>query len=211
MSEKSSKKQAWTSWFSRRGKDAAEELTTSQNKSATTRSGSKNTLLISWNIAALATVLLPLFMFMIARLVNRNGEQNEGNQGAEEEQRSWWDRLWWWGGNDDNVADDDGPRWWWYFWWWGTGALAFVYIWSLLFFGFLVWGGNQVLAAKKEGRTLVAVLVTFANLAFLCCIMVGNLEVRTCPHQDLHLRCALTLQCFDRRWNMKLTRLDAVG
>jgi hypothetical protein len=111
-----------------------------------------STVLKSWNISAVATVVLPLFIFMIARLVNR--DNNGGRR-----------RLWWWGG--EGQPEGEG----------GSGALFFVYIWSLLLFAYLVWYGNRVLSKEKENQiqVLLAALFVFANLAFLCSILMGSL------------------------------------
>jgi hypothetical protein len=101
-------------------------------------------LLLGFNIAAGATVLLPLFMWMIARLIREDGE---GNRAAE-----------------------DG----------GQGAtLGFVYIWSLVAFGCIIWHGNQVLErdSKELLKVLLASLAVFCNLAFLLSVFTGSLAV----------------------------------
>ena len=49
----------------------------------------------------------------------------------------------------------------------------------LALFALLVWRGNKVLTSGKDERALFAALVVFANLAFLCCILVAGLGVRS--------------------------------
>jgi hypothetical protein len=139
-------------WFSRRGTDDDQ----------------KGSLSSAWNSAAGATVLLPLFLFLMARLVNNIREG--GGDGGEGE-GGWW---WWW--QQDRPQEERGTK----------GALGFVYIWSLIIFALLVWRGDRVLEHKKDHRALFAALVVFANLAFLCCIlMVAGLQaVRNMSRQS---------------------------
>jgi hypothetical protein len=163
-----------------------------------------SSLLKLWNISAVATVALPLFIFFIARLVNRDG----GGAGEENKEGSNW---WWWGGNiqnnengeegggqeeeeaaaeeEEEQEDEEGRR---ILWWWGSennpeeeergnGTLVFVYIWSLLVFAYLIWYGNRVLKKEKENpmQVLLASLFFFANLAFLCSMMSGGFVFQT--------------------------------
>jgi len=118
--------------------------------------------------------MLPLVIYGIASLVNR------GDGGNEE---GWWGR--WWGGEEGGGGGGENQGW----WRWGNGgeaqrenqgrgALAFVYLWSLALFALLVWRGNRVLSNNKDDRALFAALVVFANLAFLCWIMIAGLGVR---------------------------------
>ena len=96
---------------------------------------------------------------------------------------------------DDAVADDDEERRNLIWWWWGKGeeeeggqdearvvrgrrALIFVYIWSLFIFAYLVWIGNRALGNNgndKQHQILLMGLIVFANLAFVCSILVGCL------------------------------------
>jgi hypothetical protein len=120
--------------------------------------------LLSFNIAAGATVILPLFMWMIACLVG--GDRDGGG-----EENSWWswgnrDGEGWWG---NQPAEERGQ---------GV-ALGFVYFWSLVLFGGIVWYGNRVL--EKDNKELLkgflVTLIVFTNLALMLAVLTGGLGV----------------------------------
>lgn len=116
-----------------------------------------------WNVAALATVLVPLLILMFARIFN--GE--EGGGGGEEE--GFW--SWSWFRNNEGGGGGEERN---------GGALVFVYLWSLLSFLVLVWFGNKVLGGEaggdreKAAPTLFVALLGFTNLAFLCFILMQS-------------------------------------
>lgn len=146
-------------------------------------------LLIGWNGSALTSLLLPLIIMVIARCVNvreddENGNNNDDNNN-DGSNRSWWK---FWGGNNNNNNEDNGggsqdaniP------WWWfsgrerdpedeGRGALIFVYIWSWLLFLSLVLYGNIVFQRGSDFEGLQGALIMFANLAFMCLVLVAGL------------------------------------
>ena len=140
------------------------------NNENSSSSSSSSSLLTSWQVSALATVALPLFFFLVSGIFSQDGGGEEGG---------WWSNFW--------NNDEERGGWW---WWWqndhqeeqrgnGGAALGFVYCWSLVLFGVLVWRGSKVLEKKKDYRALFAVLVVFANLAFLCWILVAGSGVRS--------------------------------
>jgi hypothetical protein len=115
--------------------------------------------LLGWNVSAASTVLLPLLMLTISRLVhwdadndNGSGDNNDNNGGG-----SWWH----WGNNNNNNSyngqqqeegsNDNAIPWWWFRRGSadpadrGKGGLIFVYVYSLLLFAILTLYGNFVL------------------------------------------------------------------
>jgi len=160
-------------WLSKRSRDEGSSTSPSKKKG--------NPSQIGWNVTAAFAVLLPLFMFMVSRVVfNRRqmefydngddeGEDNneDDDDGAEDGDDGEGRMLW----SSWNDPDYDGP---------GKGVIIFVYLWSLLMFLGLVWYGNGVLSgdrdSKKNLKKALAVLLTallmFANLAFLILVLL---------------------------------------
>jgi hypothetical protein len=125
-----------------------------------------NQLPLAFHITAGATVLLPLFIWMIARLVTRDGEDGGGGGGDEE------NRWWSWGDREEG--------------WWGRAeereqgvTLGFVYFWALLLFGGIVWYGNRVLQNdnKEQLKGFMVTLIVFTNLALMLAVLTGGLGV----------------------------------
>ena len=137
------------SWFSHHH---GEETTTTHNKRVD--DNTPRSLRNPWNWAAGAAVFLPMFIFLIARLFNRGG-----GGGGEGQNSSWWN----WGGEGNEGNEGQAGNW----------TTTFVYLWSLILFGLLVWRGNRVLEKDKDTRALFASLVLFANLAFLCAVLIA--------------------------------------
>lgn len=112
-----------------------------------------------------------------------NNESGDGNDGEADEDEN--------GGNDgeadddgdgddDNAEEEDGDEQRMLWWRQGKegenrngGAAMFVYVWSLLIFAVIVWRGNRLLLTNKGHRELFDTLVMFANLSFLCWILLG--------------------------------------
>jgi hypothetical protein len=122
----------------------------------------QNAVLLTFNIMAGATVLLPLFIWMIAGLVTRDGEGGGG------EENRWWS----WGDREEG--------------WWGRAeereqgvTLGFVYFWALLLFGGIVWYGNRVLQndSKEQIKGFLVTLIVFTNLALMLAVLTGDLGV----------------------------------
>ena len=145
---------------------------------------------LAWNIGAAHAVLLPFLLWFVAFLV-KGGDDREEEE--EEGQSSWWS----WGNNNNDDGDDDGNNnnggndensggW----WFWGNngeemrredqqgrGAIVFVYLWSLLVFGLLVWYGNVVFRKNAHPLPLLSAMVVFWNMCFMCLILVCSLGV----------------------------------
>lgn len=145
------------SWFSsssssRRQQNERDENLTGYSTSATSTAQltSPPTILVAWNTTAVATIVLPLMLFAIANLFARRGEGGGG------EGERWWN----WDGPEEERFS-------------GLGR-TFVYLWSLVIFALIVWRGNRVLQSGRDIRVLFVALAVFANLVFLCWILLAT-------------------------------------
>jgi hypothetical protein len=142
---------------------------------------SSPSLHVYWKISAALTVGLPIVLFLFVELFTMSSQQNNGggqNRYNNYNNNGWnWynngregggdqnnNRRGWWYDNNDRPPEEGGH---------GFGQ-AFVYFWSLAVFGVLIWRGNHVLRADKDIRALFVALVVFANLAFMCWILVAT-------------------------------------
>lgn len=152
--------------------------TTSKSSSDSDTSRPMNNAVKTWNVAAGATVLLPLLVLMFASIFS--GEGGGGGGGGE---GGFWN--WSWFRNEGAQEENGGP-------------LVFVYLWSLVLFGVLVWFGNRVLGGEAGGgkeksvQNLFVALVGFANLAFLCLILMQS-QVRIIPFMLTFIFCLVLL------------------
>lgn len=107
---------------------------------------------------------LPIVLFLAASLVSGVAGEGGGDGGGGGE------GGWAWGDwfNFEEGGKEEGR-------FQGLGQ-GFVYLWSLAVFGVLVWRGNRVLesSSNKDLGALVAALVVFANLAFVCLILLAT-------------------------------------
>jgi CDP-diglyceride synthetase len=58
----------------------------------------------------------------------------------------------------------------------GQGTLTFVYVWTLILTAGMTIYGNRMMA-QGNLETLRFTLLSFANYAFICCVLVGGLGV----------------------------------
>jgi len=124
-------------------------------------------LLLAWNLTAILSVLVPLITYWIC--ASRNPENDDNG----------W--TWWWNNNNEN--NNDNERGWWYNLWsggeerrdeeQGSGALVFVYLWTLVMFVILVYYGHGHIKNTSDNRTFLLALIMFANLAFVACILTA--------------------------------------
>lgn len=122
---------------------------------------------LGWNVSAATTVLLPLLMLTISRLVhwdadNGNGDNDNGddnNNNNNNNSGSWWH----WGNSNNNGQVEEGSNdnaipWWWFGGRHGSvdsadrakGSLIFVYIYSMGLFVILTLYGSFVLRRGSE-------------------------------------------------------------
>ena len=136
--------------------------------------GYKHELTGYWNLSAALTIVLPMFLCLVARLVS----PREGGDGGEGKGGGWF--HWWNGDGENGGGGAEGT------WWWGDRpeeqrhegvAQCFAYVWTLLLFTIIVWRGNRVLENDRDRRALFSALVVFGNLSFVCWILVGSMSV----------------------------------
>lgn len=120
---------------------------------------------LSWNLGAVLSTLLPFLTWLAAALVVRGGN-DEGEQ--QDQSSSWWS---WGNGQQEERGPEDQQ---------GKGAIVFVYLWSLLAFGLIVWYGNAVFRNRAHPLPLLSALVVFCNACFMCLLLVCSLGVSTC-------------------------------
>lgn len=132
--------------------------------------------LLSWNIGALASLVLPL---LISLIIPRN--RREGG----EEETNWWN----WGGNNNNNGNNqdnnnqDGQSWWQRLFGgdrddpeqrgMGGGVELFVYFYVIAIFGGLVWYGNRILRRGAFTLPLLASMFYLSNMSFLMTIVLA--------------------------------------
>jgi len=148
----------------------------------------QDSLWVGWNISASVTVLLPLFIMMVARMTgyneeddnnNNNGDdynnQNYNNNNNNNNNNNHWWNSWYsnrsnnYNYNNDNQDEDqqgsnDATTPWWWFWSGedrepdkeGSGALLFVYVWTLLLFVIMVIYGNIIF--RRESMTAASTM-----------------------------------------------------
>jgi len=153
----------------------------------------QDSLWVGWNISASVTVLLPLFIMMVARMTgyneeddnnNNNGDdynnQNYNNNNNNNNNNNHWWNSWYsnrsnnYNYNNDNQDEDqqgsnDATTPWWWFWSGedrepdkeGSGALLFVYVWTLLLFVIMVIYGNIIF--RRESMTAAASTMSHNN------------------------------------------------
>jgi hypothetical protein len=88
-------------------------------------------LLLGWNVSAATSVLLPLLMLTISRLVHWDADNADGDDNDNNDNHA---IPWWW---LRRGSADPADR--------GTGSLIFVYVYSMGLFGILTLYGNYVL------------------------------------------------------------------
>jgi hypothetical protein len=114
---------------------------------------------LSWNVGAVSSVLLPFLTWLTAVLIN--GSNDEG----EEQSSPWWS----WGNGQQAERGPEDQQ--------GKGAIVFVYIWSLLAFGLIVWYGNAVFRNHAHPLPLLSALVVYCNACLMCLLLVCSLGV----------------------------------
>lgn len=143
----------------------------------------QNALLLAWNLSTFLSVLVPLVVYSVchARRDEEDGSQDDNNNNG-------W--TWWWNNNNDddnnnnNGEDDENNNGWWYNLWYGneeerreeeqgSGALVFVYLWTLVMFLAIVYYGHQHIRNSSTNKNFLLALCMFANLSFVACILVG--------------------------------------
>ena len=128
-----------------------------------------------FKLASAATVLIPLLMFTSACVSmgnrygnnyrnryaynNANGYNNYNNNYNGEDGGE--------NGEENNAGGEEKAG--------RTIQLSFVYAWSLLVFGVVVLIGTKTLAQSGNPRqNLLVCLIMFANLSFLCTVMMSG-------------------------------------
>ncbi|KAL7569639.1 hypothetical protein ACA910_008296 [Epithemia clementina (nom. ined.)] len=87
----------------------------------------------------------------------RDGQGNGGGQGEQ--------APWWYFSKGGEVDDEGGVN----------PALVFIYIWSMLLFGFILHHGLRTLAKGKTFATVV-MLAVFANVVLISMFFLGGLD-----------------------------------
>jgi hypothetical protein len=113
---------------------------------------------LSWNLGAVLSALLPFLTWLAAALL-------KGGDNGEEQSSSWWS----WGNGQQQERGPEDQQ--------GKGAIVFVYIWSLLAFGLIVWYGNAVFRNHAHPLPLLSALVVFWNACLMCLLLVCSLGV----------------------------------
>ena len=121
---------------------------------------------LSWNLGAVLSALVPFLTWLAAALANGgdDAEEQSGDDG-EEQSSSWWS----WGNGQQQERGPEDQQ--------GKGAIVFVYIWSLLAFGLIVWYGNAVFRNRAHPLPLLSALVVFWNASLMCLLLVCSLGV----------------------------------
>ena len=125
--------------------------------------GQRDFFYIGWNLGAITSVLLPLLTWSIACLVKAFG--GDGDQNRNEETSSWWS----WGNGRQEERGAEDQQW--------KGAILFVYLWSLISFGLIVWYGNAVFRRSAHPLPLLSALVVHCNACLMCLLLVCSLGV----------------------------------
>ncbi|CAB9506263.1 expressed unknown protein [Seminavis robusta] len=141
-----------------------------------------DSFLMGWNVAAAATVLLPLLIMTVARSthVGEGGGDNDNNNNNNNNNNANGN---WWGGNNEQGSGDQTP------WWWfggngasgdeeepqGRGSVIFVYVYATALFLAMILHGNFVLGRNADFGALQGALFVFTHLAFLTLILVAGL------------------------------------
>lgn len=146
-----------------------------------------------WFGSGIATVLLPLFIFSVARLANTQTEEEQQQQAANGQYYAgpckWYqfscrrNNGWYYQAeqrNDANRREENDMPWWWF----GgehrpedraNPALIFTYMWSLLVFAFILHYGYNAIREKREHISMTA-LAVFANLCFILMVLLQGME-----------------------------------
>ena len=103
---------------------------------------------------------------------NYYGQQGQQNQNNQEEDREENSAPWWWffGSSEEErrQREEQGAA---------SGALIFLYLWSLILFSAGLYYGYRVIMSQQYSlKPLVAGLIVFANMSFVTMILLGGLE-----------------------------------
>ena len=152
-----------------------------------------NSFLLSWNASAIGTVLLPLLIMTVSRLVHSNAEEGSGDNNNDNNQDNvgFWYR--WFHRNDNNQdgeqeqgdqeQDNEIP-----WWWWGgrngsvdpemegKGSLIFVYMYTLGLFIFLTLYGNYVFRRGSDYGPFQGAMIMFINMALVILVLLAGLD-----------------------------------
>ncbi|GAX27854.1 hypothetical protein FisN_13Hh038 [Fistulifera solaris] len=145
-----------------------------------------------WFLSGLATVLLPLVVFSVARLANTQTQEEMQQEALNAEYYGpckWYqfrckrNNGWYYQAEQHNEADrreENGAPWWWF----GrerrpedraNPALIFTYSWSVLVFAFILHYGYNSIRDKQEHIAITA-LAVFANLSFILMVLLQGME-----------------------------------
>lgn len=152
----------------------------------------KPTFFRVWFASGISTVLLPLLVFIIARLSNTYTNEEQQQQVANNQYNApcrWFQfrckrrNAWYYQADQINGADrreeNAAP------WWWLGGerrpedrsnpALLFAYLWSIVIYVFILHYGYNAMLDKREHVAITA-LAVFANLCFILMVLLQGMD-----------------------------------